>query len=85
MTATAPVLSDRLDALIEEEAEAFLARQPRSRAFAARARHLAGGVTSNSRCFEAILVSASSASLNVESRMSTPYFFSKSLRKRGET
>ncbi len=46
MTATS-VLSDRLDTLIEEESEAFVARQPRSRELAARARHLAGGVTSS--------------------------------------
>jgi glutamate-1-semialdehyde 2,1-aminomutase len=46
MTATS-VLSDRLDTLIERESEALVARQPRSRELAARARHLAGGVTSN--------------------------------------
>src|SRR6478752_466326 len=46
MTAT-HVQSDRLDTLIEEESEAFVARQPRSIEHAARARHLAGGVTSN--------------------------------------
>ncbi len=46
MTATS-VLSDRLDTLIEEESEAFVARQPRSREHAARARRLAGGVTSS--------------------------------------
>jgi glutamate-1-semialdehyde 2,1-aminomutase len=47
MTATASVLSDQLDAVIEEETTAFVARQPRSRAFRDRARHLAGGATSN--------------------------------------
>ena len=46
MTATS-VLPDRLDVVIEQESEAFVARQPRSREHAARARHLAGGVTSS--------------------------------------
>lgn len=46
MTAT-HVQSDRLDVLIEQESEALVARQPRSREYAARARHLAGGVTSS--------------------------------------
>jgi glutamate-1-semialdehyde 2,1-aminomutase len=46
MTAT-DVLSDRLEILIEQESDAFVARQPRSRELAARARHLAGGVTSS--------------------------------------
>jgi glutamate-1-semialdehyde 2,1-aminomutase len=46
MTATS-VLPDRLDAVIEQESEAFVARQPRSREHADRARHLAGGVTSS--------------------------------------
>src|SRR6476659_1538148 len=46
MTATS-VLPDRLDAVIEQESEAFVARQPRSREYADRARHLAGGVTSS--------------------------------------
>ena len=36
-----------LDALIEEETQAFRRRQPESRAFTARAHHLAGGATSN--------------------------------------
>jgi glutamate-1-semialdehyde 2,1-aminomutase len=47
VTGTASVLSDQLDAVIEEETETFVARQPRSRAFRDRARHLAGGATSN--------------------------------------
>jgi glutamate-1-semialdehyde 2,1-aminomutase len=49
MTATeiAPLLSDRLDSLIEDETRAFVARQPGSRAFSERARNLAGGCTSN--------------------------------------
>jgi glutamate-1-semialdehyde 2,1-aminomutase len=49
MTTTQPVptASARLDALIEDETEAFVARQPRSRELTERARHLAGGVTSN--------------------------------------
>ena len=49
MTATqsTTALSDRLDSVIEKETEAFLVRQPRSRAFTERARHLAGGATSN--------------------------------------
>ena len=47
MTATVPALSERLDAVIADETEAFVARQPRSRAFASRAGHLAGGVTSS--------------------------------------
>jgi glutamate-1-semialdehyde 2,1-aminomutase len=38
---------DRLDGVIEQETRAFLDRQPRSRELASRARHLAGGVTSN--------------------------------------
>jgi glutamate-1-semialdehyde 2,1-aminomutase len=46
MTATS-VLPDRLDTVIEQESEAFVARQPRSREYATRARHLAGGVTSS--------------------------------------
>ena len=47
MTVTTTVLSDQLDAVIEEETDAFVARQPESRAFRDRARHLAGGATSN--------------------------------------
>ncbi len=47
MTATTTVLSDQLDAVIAEETEAFVARQPQSRAFRDRARRLAGGATSN--------------------------------------
>ena len=47
MTATTSVLSDRLDAVIETETAAFVARQPQSRAFRDRAGHLAGGATSN--------------------------------------
>ena len=47
MTATASVLSDELDAVIAEETEAFVARQPQSRAMRDRARRLAGGATSN--------------------------------------
>ena len=49
MTATqsTTALSDRLDSVIEQETEAFLLRQPTSRAFTERARHLAGGATSN--------------------------------------
>ena len=46
MTATS-VLSDRLDSVIEQETEAFVARQPQSRAHASRAQHLAGRVTSS--------------------------------------
>jgi len=46
MTATS-VLPDRLDSVIEQETEAFVARQPQSRAHASRAQHLAGGVTSS--------------------------------------
>ena len=47
MTVTTTVLSDQLDAVIEEETDAFVARQPESRAFRDRARRLAGGATSN--------------------------------------
>ena len=47
MTGTATLLSDQLDAVIAEETEAFVARQPESRAFRDRARRLAGGATSN--------------------------------------
>ena len=47
MTATTTVLSDQLDAVIEEETDAFVARQPQSRAFRDRAHRLAGGATSN--------------------------------------
>ena len=47
MTVTVPALSERLDAVIADETEAFVARQPTSRAFASRAGHLAGGVTSS--------------------------------------
>ena len=47
MTVTTTVLSDQLDAVIEEETDAFVARQPQSRAFRDRARQLAGGATSN--------------------------------------
>jgi glutamate-1-semialdehyde 2,1-aminomutase len=36
-----------LDSVIEQESEAFLARQPSSRDLTRRARHLAGGATSN--------------------------------------
>jgi len=46
MTVTA-TLSDQLDAVIAEETDAFVARPPGSRAFRDRARHLAGGATSN--------------------------------------
>ena len=48
MTATqsTTALSDRLDSVIEQETEAFLLRQPTSRAFTERARHLAGAVRS---------------------------------------
>jgi glutamate-1-semialdehyde 2,1-aminomutase len=47
MTGTATLPTEQLDALIEEETQAFARRQPESRAFTARARHLAGGATSN--------------------------------------
>ena len=49
MTATeiAPELSTRLDALIEDETEAFLERQRASKAMSERARTLAGGATSS--------------------------------------
>jgi len=49
MTATqsATPLSAGLDSLIEAETETFLARQPQSRVYSERARHLAGGATSN--------------------------------------
>ena len=47
VTGTASLLSDQLDAVIEEETTAFVSRQPQSRAFRDRARHLAGGATSN--------------------------------------
>jgi glutamate-1-semialdehyde 2,1-aminomutase len=47
MTATVNVLSDQLDAVIEEETNAFVRRQPESRALREKARHLAGGCTSN--------------------------------------
>ena len=47
MTATATVLPDQLDAVIEEETKAFVARQPKSRAFGERASRLAGRATSN--------------------------------------
>ena len=47
MTATATVLPDQLDAVIGEETEAFIARQPESRAFGERASRLAGRATSN--------------------------------------
>jgi glutamate-1-semialdehyde 2,1-aminomutase len=49
MTATeiAPELSTQLDALIEDETEAFLTRQPASKAMSERARSLAGGATSS--------------------------------------
>jgi glutamate-1-semialdehyde 2,1-aminomutase len=41
-------LDERLDAVVAEQEELFLARQPRSRALAERAQHaLAGGVTSS--------------------------------------
>ena len=46
-TLSATALSDRLDTVIEEESAAFVARQPQSRAHTERARHLAGGATSN--------------------------------------
>src|ERR1700754_3211776 len=46
MTVTA-TLSDQLDIVIAEETDAFVARQPGSRAFRDRARRLAGGATSN--------------------------------------
>ena len=44
---TATVLSNYLDTLIAEETDAFIARQPESRAFRDRASRLAGGATSN--------------------------------------
>ena len=48
VSATSRPESNRLDALIETEAAAFMARQPRSRELIERARHhLAGGATSN--------------------------------------
>ena len=47
MTVTAALLSDELDAVITEETEAFVARQPQSRAMRDRARRLAGGATSS--------------------------------------
>jgi glutamate-1-semialdehyde 2,1-aminomutase len=49
MTAVQPVatVSAQLDTVIEDETEAFVARQPRSRECTQRARHLAGGATSN--------------------------------------
>jgi glutamate-1-semialdehyde 2,1-aminomutase len=47
MTGTATLLSEQLDTLIEEETQTFVRRQPESRAFTARAGHLAGGATSN--------------------------------------
>jgi glutamate-1-semialdehyde 2,1-aminomutase len=47
MTATATALSDHLDTVIADETAAFVARQPGSRACHDRARHLAGGATSN--------------------------------------
>ncbi len=47
MTGTATLLSDQLDAAIAEETDAFVARQPESRAFRDRAGHLAGAATSN--------------------------------------
>jgi glutamate-1-semialdehyde 2,1-aminomutase len=47
MTLTATPLSEDLDAVIEEETQAFVDRQPESRAFRDRARRLAGAATSN--------------------------------------
>ena len=47
MTGTATLLSEQLDTLIDEETQTFVRRQPESRAFTARATHLAGGATSN--------------------------------------
>ena len=47
MTATATLLSDALDAVIAEETDTFLVRQPRSRLFRDRAHRLAGGATSS--------------------------------------
>ena len=47
MTATATLLSETLDAMLAEETETFLARQPQSRVFRDRARALAGAATSN--------------------------------------
>ena len=47
MTGTATLLSEQLDTIIEEETRTFVRRQPESRAFTARAAHLAGGCTSN--------------------------------------
>jgi glutamate-1-semialdehyde 2,1-aminomutase len=47
MTGTATLLSELLDALIEDETDAFVDRQPQSRAFRDRAHRLAGGATSN--------------------------------------
>jgi glutamate-1-semialdehyde 2,1-aminomutase len=46
-TETAPELSTRLDTLIAEETDAFLARQRGSEAMSERAHTLAGGATSN--------------------------------------
>ena len=46
-TLSSTALSHRLDTVIEEESAAFVARQPQSRAHTQRARHLAGGATSN--------------------------------------
>ena len=46
-TRTAPGLSTRIDALIEQETGTFLGRQRRSRELAATARSLAGGATSS--------------------------------------
>src|SRR6188472_4347349 len=49
MTAVQPVatVSAQLDTVIADETAAFVARQPRSRELTERARHLAGGATSN--------------------------------------
>jgi glutamate-1-semialdehyde 2,1-aminomutase len=47
MTATATLASDALDAVIAQETEDFVARQPQSRVLRDRARRLAGGATSS--------------------------------------
>ena len=47
MTATATLASDELDAVIAQETEDFVARQPQSRVLRHRAHRLAGGVTSS--------------------------------------
>ena len=47
MTSTATLASDELDTVIAQETEAFVARQPQSRAMRDRAHRLAGGATSS--------------------------------------